>query len=224
MQLRMRVAFKYSVWGITTVFAIYLGYITAQYLSFNTHLNFLNVKRELTANNFWMSTFYLHVTSGFVIIVLGPFQFLKGIRKKNIGLHRIIGKIYVFSILGIAAPTGLIMAFYAEGGIIASLGFAIMSFLWFWTTFKAVRKVINGSILEHEKWMYRSYALTLSAVTLRLLVPTLSLSLTSLSDLFIIQLTAWASWMINIILIEIYLLYKYKPLKNKYYETIEHNL
>lgn len=210
----MRVTFKYSVWSITTILALYLGYVTAQYLSFNTQLNFLNIKRALIANNFWLYTFYLHVISGLLIIVLGPFLFLKAIRKKKIGLHRIMGKIYVYAILGIAAPTGLIMAFYAEGGRIASIGFALMSLLWFLTTFIAVRKAINASLVEHEKWMYRSYALTLSAVTLRLLVPILSISFTSFSDLFIVQLTAWASWILNLILIEIYLYSKYNPLKN----------
>ena len=37
----------------------------------------------------------LHLGPGFLVMVLGPLQFMRGVRKKHIKLHRISGRIFV---------------------------------------------------------------------------------------------------------------------------------
>ena len=185
-----------------TLFAALLFYITAEYLTFKPDINFLLVKQDLIFDTVWRPTFYLHVISGMLIILIGPFQFLKNFRNKNLGLHRKLGKLYAYSVLGVAAPTGLIMAFYAEGGILSTVAFLIMSVLWFFTTIMAIVTVRKKKINEHKKWMYRSYALSFAAVTLRILVPVMSLT-TGFSEDFVIISTAWLSWIINLIFVEV---------------------
>lgn len=159
-----------------------------------------------------MTSFYIHVGTGILVMLIGPFQFLKWLRNKYLEVHRIIGRIYVFTILGFAAPTGLIMAFYAEGGLWSTIGFSLMSITWFLTTYLAVVAAKNKKIRSHEKWMYRSYAMSFSAVTLRLLVPAMSIPNFGFSDHFVVVSTAWISWLINLIIIELYLKIKFKSL------------
>src|SRR5947207_14781333 len=99
-----------------TGFAFLLFGITFMYWNFRPDVNFLITKQDLVHQPVWRTAFYIHIFGGMLAIVLGPFNFIKSIRRKNLNLHRVLGKTYVASILFIAAPTGLYMAFYANGG------------------------------------------------------------------------------------------------------------
>ncbi|MEX1001448.1 MAG: DUF2306 domain-containing protein [Crocinitomicaceae bacterium] len=195
-----------------TFFASFLFAITAQYLSFRPDINFLLVKQDLIFDSIWRPTFYIHVISGMLVILIGPFQFLQKLRTKYLSFHKKLGKIYVYAILLFAAPTGLIMAFYAEGGWWSTLAFLIMSILWFITTLLAVIRIKNRDIIGHQKWMYRSYALSFAAVTLRILVPFLSLYTNFSEDVVTIS-TAWLSWIINLFFVEWIIYYKFRTTK-----------
>lgn len=199
---------KYIPWALMTFFASFLFIITAEYLTFESDINFLQVKQDVVFDAIWRPTFYIHVISGMAVILVGPFQFLKNFRNKNLELHRKLGKIYAYGILMFAAPTGLIMAFYAEGGTWSTVSFIIMSLLWFYTTIMAIVTVKNKDIIGHQKWMYRSYALSFAAVTLRILVPLMSVY-TEFGEDFIIISTAWLSWIINLLAVEILILYTF---------------
>lgn len=181
--------------------AMILFVVTASYLSFKPDVNFLLVKQDIVNDSIWRPTFYIHVISGMLVILVGPFQFLKSFRSKYLNWHKLGGKIYAYSILLLAAPTGLIMAFYAEGGLWSTVAFSIMSILWFVTTLMAVIKIKQRKIEEHKMWMMRSYALSFAAVTLRLLVPLFSLFILDNEDLITVS-TAWLSWMLNLLIAE----------------------
>jgi hypothetical protein len=189
-------------WLIMTLFALFLFAITAEYLSFKSDVNFLLVKQDIVFDSIWRPTFYLHVISGMIVILVGPIQFIPKLRNRFMSFHKILGKIYAYAVLGVAAPTGLIMAFYAEGGIWSTIAFIVMSGLWIITTLLAIIKVKNKDIVGHKKWMYRSYALSFAAVTLRILVPLMSFTNQFDYD-FIVVSTAWLSWIINLIAVEI---------------------
>lgn len=188
-------------WIIMAALSVFLFAITIEYLSFAPDVNFLLVKQDIVNHTLWRPTFYFHVISGMLVILIGPFQFLPILRKKYLNLHRWIGKIYVFGILFIAAPTGLIMAFFAEGGLWSTLAFSVMSILWFVTTLMALIKIKQRDIEGHRIWMMRSFALSFAAVTLRLLVPFFSLFIIDNEDLITIS-TAWLSWLLNLFVVE----------------------
>jgi hypothetical protein len=198
---RMIQRIQFSIWLLMAMLAMILFVITASYLSFKSDVNFLLVKQDIVNDSIWRPTFYIHVISGMLVILVGPFQFLKSFRNKYLNWHKLGGKIYAYSILLLAAPTGLIMAFYAEGGLWSTVAFSIMSILWFVTTLMAVIKIKQRKIEEHKMWMMRSYALSFAAVTLRLLVPLFSLFILDNEDLITVS-TAWLSWMLNLLVAE----------------------
>ena len=198
---RMIQRIQFSIWLLMAMLAMILFVITASYLSFKSDVNFLLVKQDIVSDPIWRPTFYIHVISGMLVILVGPFQFLKSFRTKFLNWHKLGGKIYAYSILLLAAPTGLIMAFYAEGGLWSTVAFSIMSILWFVTTLMAVIKIKQRKIEEHKMWMMRSYALSFAAVTLRLLVPLFSLFILDNEDLITVS-TAWLSWMLNLLVAE----------------------
>ncbi|CEG25461.1 DUF2306 domain-containing protein [Bacillus sp. B-jedd] len=115
----------------------------------------------------WNAVLLAHIITASIAIVIGPFQFSKKSRQKKLHLHRNIGKIYVGLIM-ISGITGIYLSYYAFGGIISKLGFLALSIAWLLTTYLAYKYIRKKNILQHERWMIRSYAVTLVAITFRI--------------------------------------------------------
>jgi len=197
----MRETVKHILWFCMAALAAILFALTIEYLSFRSDFNFLQKKQDIVFDPLWRPTFYFHIISSMIVLLIGPFQFLKKLRLKYMSTHRLTGKIYVFGILFIAAPTGFIMAFYAEGGTWSVIAFILMSLLWFVTTLMALIKIKQRDIEGHRIWMMRSYAMSFAAVTLRLLNPLFSVFIINNENLIIVS-TAWLSWLLNLLVVE----------------------
>lgn len=202
--------FLKSLWVFVTFFCVLLFGTTALYLSFQ-EIGFLHAKPDLVHNLIWRSVFYIHVTGSMIPLLIGPFQFIQSFRKKYSKAHRKLGETYVFCILIVGGPSGFYMAFFANGGFWAQAGFFILSLLWLGTTYWAYRTAVQKDFKAHQKWMLRSFALTFSAVTLRLWVPFLSYIILT-DHQFTVVITAWINWIPNIIIVEILLKYFSKEL------------
>ena len=95
------------------------------------------------------------------------------------------------------------MAFSADGGLVAKVGFGMLAVTWLSSTGIAFRQIRARDVAGHRRWMLRSYALTLAAVTLRLYLPCLNAIGFSFEDSYIS--VAWISWVPNLILVELFL-------------------
>lgn len=143
--------------------------ITLRYIPFSSTASFLQIKQTEVENlPYYLPVFYTHVYSSIFILLAGFTQFSKAILKKYKKLHRSIGMLYVVLILLFSAPTGFIMGIHANGGLVAQFFFITLSVLWWWFTFKALQTARNRDFNAHRQFMIRSFALTLSAITLRL--------------------------------------------------------
>ncbi len=78
-----------------------------------------------------------------------------------------MGRVYVITVCFVTGPASLIMAFYANGGITSRIAFFTLAVLWLGTTAMGWRSILQRKWQLHREWMIRSYALTLSAITLR---------------------------------------------------------
>jgi uncharacterized membrane protein len=109
----------------------------------------------------------VHAISAAIALLVGPWQFLDRLRARRLGLHRVVGRIYVAAI-ALGWASSIPIALHAETGAIASAGFLMLGACWIATTITAVSKALLGNIRSHRRWMIRSYALTAAAITLRL--------------------------------------------------------
>jgi len=206
--------FKYTLLTLGLFFTFLMFKIVYPYFSFRYDIDFLLTKQTILHNAIWRIAFYTHISSSLFVLLLGVFQFNESIIKNYSNLHRIIGKSYIILVLFISAPSGLIMAFYANGGIWAKTSFVIVSVLWWYFSFIAYRYALKRDIKSHLSNMYRSYALTLSAITLRtyiLLLPFIS-NLHG-KDMYVV--VSWLSWVPNLIIAE-FLIKKTKMYKELY--------
>lgn len=201
-----KILFQFG-WFWLALLCVFLCLTTSVYLTFRDDINFLLAKPyELVHNHIWRTVFYVHITSGMVCILTGPFQFIPTFRKKFVAFHRNLGKAYVLSILAFAAPTGMYMAFFANGGFWSGAGFLMLSFFWWISTYKAYRYIRQGNVAKHRQFMVYSFALTFSAVTLRLWVPLLS-QVFDLDHQLTVVITAWINWIPNLILAHFFVNY-----------------
>ncbi|TCL10016.1 putative membrane protein DUF2306 [Shimia isoporae] len=142
--------------------------------------------------------FYAHVGLAPVALMLVPLQFWTKLRMRRPALHRWMGRAYAIAIL-LAGVGGILMAIGTDAGQLAAVGFALLGFAWIGTTAVAVSHIRNKHIEDHKAWMIRSAALTLAAVTLRLELPILAMTV-GLEVGY--PLVAWLCWVPNILVAE----------------------
>lgn len=195
--------FKPIPWLIIAILAITIGLYPIIYLLLDMKSNGLlgSKSSDLLASTLYILGFYTHIAFGGLALLIGWSQFSKKWRFKYLKTHRLIGKIYVLSVL-LSGLSGLYIAFYANGGLVSIFGFSTLAVLWLFTTSMAYNSIKNKRIVAHKKWMVRSYALCFAAVTLRLLLPTLPAILQiGFDEAYII--ISWLCWIPNLIVAEI---------------------
>ena len=175
--------------------------IILPHLQLERDTGFLATKQAYVHNPVWRTSFYIHVFSSMLSLVAGFTQFSSFLLKEYRPLHRIMGRIYVFAIVFINFPSGMILALNANGLFLSRIAFVLLDCLWFFFTLRAYWAIRQGNVQWHRDFMIRSYALTLSALTLR------SWKLV-LSTLFVIdtqtlyRIDAWMGFVPNLLLAE----------------------
>lgn len=157
--------------AILTVATIWLSWSIAMnsliYFQSAKPTAFFAEKGSLVESPIWICAFYWHITASCICLLAGaPLMIPAMLRYRQ--LHRILGYLYFVLVLWIAAPTGLIMAPVAKGGLPGAVGFAVIGIGWWWTTWNGYQAIRKKEIKPHINWMIRSYSIALSAVTFRL--------------------------------------------------------
>jgi len=182
---------SYALIGVVALYAL-VYFIPGVQMPFLTHKPLHNVS--------WRVAFWTHVGLGALALALGPFQLATKRHPRNVSRHRILGKLYVLSIL-VASVCAFYASFFADTGWIASIGFACLAVAWFYTTLRAYLAIRNGQVGQHRAWMYRSYAATLAAVSLRIILP-IELAILHLPFAIAYPVVAWLCWVPNLVIVE----------------------
>jgi hypothetical protein len=144
-------------------------------------------------------------------LLVGWLQFNRRLREGYLAIHRAIGKIYVFSVWLSALGVGYI-GFFAEGGIIAFLGFMTGGLIWSYTTTQGYLTIRQGKVWEHQKFMMYSYAASIGAVTLRIWLPLLASTTHDFTLSY--QIVSWLAWVPNLV-VAYFLINRLQRLKSK---------
>lgn len=184
-------------WMILAVLCLGIVVYSARYL-----LHPPRTPAQALGNPLGVPWLFIHVAGAATALVMGSFQFLPALRRGSRRPHRWIGRLYVMGCL-IGGAAGLILAFGSSAGPIASAGFGSLAVIWTVATLLGWRAVLQGRFAEHRRWMIRSWALTLAAVTLRLYLPLIMvLDLPFLPWYRAISFLAWAP---NLVAAELWL-------------------
>jgi uncharacterized membrane protein len=185
-------------------FTILMVNITLPYFALEDTTAFLKIKQWIIHNRLWKSAFYVHVFTSSFCLLAGFTQFSEHWLKHYPLLHRSMGIGYVVVILFLAGPSGLIMSVYANGGPLSQLAFILLSVLWILFTYLGYHYARKGDIGRHRQFMIRSFALTLSALTLRAWKFGIVLFFRP-QPMDLYMLVAWLGWIPNLLFAEWYI-------------------
>jgi uncharacterized membrane protein len=181
--------------------------ITIDYIPYNTDVGFLRIKQQYIHIDEWRIAFFIHVYASIWVLLAGFTQFSKRIQRNNPTLHRAMGYIYVTDVLLITGPAGLLMGFYANGGLLSRIAFVLLAVLWIYFTAMALVKARQKDFKAHRNYMIRSYALTLSALTLRawkyLITNAYHIDPNWVfPPMDVYRVVAWLGWVVNLLFAE----------------------
>jgi hypothetical protein len=199
--LDKKLIWRIFLWLMLLFFTYLMVKLTLPYLAIGENVAFLRIKRTARTIPIWQLAFYIHVFTSVFLLIAGFTQFSNYFLKNYKRAHRWIGKSYVFIILFLSAPSGLIMSFLANGGLISKIAFTTLTFAWLITTAKAWQTALNKDFQAHKEWMIRSFALTLSALTLRAWKYIIAITLAP-PPMDMYRAVAWLGWIPNLLLAE----------------------
>jgi uncharacterized membrane protein len=156
----------------------------------------------IVANAFAHPFLILHVISGVTALLVAPVQFVRAVRTRWPAFHRLTGRLYLAAV-AIGAPTGFMLAVGTTSGPVAAVGFAIPALLWPVFTWLGWRAAVERRFDAHRDWMLRSYAVTATAITLRLMLPASALLGVDFATAY--PVIAWLAWMTNLALFEYFI-------------------
>lgn len=183
-----------------------LGLIIAINLYYIYHfpLKYFNVEAWRTAFGPILIT---HIIFGMIAILIGPFQFFGGIRRKYPRVYRISGRIYLGAIL-IAALTAIFLAIYdnilVKEEMVFATGVIGLALAWLTTSGLALWAIRKRQFDQHREWMIRSYVVTCGFTTFRIVA-------VSVQQFFGTDvpgmggIMAWACWAVPLLLTEVVL-------------------
>lgn len=177
--------------------------LSLPYLAFESDIAFLRIKQWVfkefssTHSSIWITAFYIHVFTSIFALIAGFTQFNR--KFLHTKLHRRMGMLYVITILYLTGPSGFIMGIFANGGLTSILSFCLLALLWWYFTFAAYQSIRQKNYAAHSKFMYLSYALTLSAITLRLWKYLIVNYIYEMPPMDLYRLVAWLGWVPNLI-------------------------
>jgi len=184
-------------WGILLLLCLGVVAYSARYL-----LHPPRTPAEALGNPLGVPWLWIHVAGSVVALALGPFQFLPALRRSGVKPHRWIGRTYVLGCL-VGGGAGLILAAGSSAGPIATAGFGGLALIWIATNLLGWRAAVHGRFDVHRRWMIRSWALTLAAVTLRIYLPLVMIF--GLPFLPAYQAISFLAWVPNLLLAELWL-------------------
>lgn len=156
----VRSKFKIALWlalGLTTLFVFITSevFLAADYPMY--HLYRLQVIAD-------RGLLIPHTLCGSIALLAGPLQFSSRFRERHLQIHRVLGRMYVIAVF-IGAFTGVALAAGRPG----LPGTSMQAGAWVVCTTAALITARNRQIFQHRQWMIRSYAVTFTFVSSRVL-------------------------------------------------------
>lgn len=189
----------WALWVLMTLLATMIALVAARYFFWTPPTRPSDTFTDHFARYFPM--LLPHIVGGFVALLVGPWQFVAGLRNRYLQLHRGLGRIYLIAVL-IGSIAGLGMAAVSLGGLATHVGFGMLASLWLLTAIFAYRQIRRGDVRAHRQWMIRNYSLTFAAVTLRLWLPLFAGAM-HIAPMDAYVTVSWLCWVPNLMVAEI---------------------
>ena len=144
--------------------------------------------------------FYTHLVAGPASLVLGTILVSRRFRGSAPVWHRRLGRLQGICVLLLLVPRGLWMAWYAATGAVAALGLGSLAIATAACVLLGWKAAVELRFADHERWMWRTYMLLLSAVVIRMIGGLATVA--GLDALWLYPFSTWASWLVPLVVFE----------------------
>ena len=108
-----------------------------------------------------------HILPAMLFMVLGPLQFVRGLRSAYPQVHRWSGRIFLIA-SAVVGVTGLTLAFGKTiGGVDEKAAILLFGSFFLIALAIALRHAMRREFAQHREWMIRGYAIGLAVATVR---------------------------------------------------------
>jgi len=157
---RTRFRFKIVLWIVLGLTALFV-FITSELLLVTDFPMYHAYRLQVISDRHLLIP---HTLAGIFALLIGPINFSSRIRESHLKLHRVLGRIYVVSVF-VGSFTGIALAAGRPG----LPGTSMQAAAWLVCTTAAIITARNRHIIQHRQWMARSYAVTFTFVSSRVL-------------------------------------------------------
>jgi hypothetical protein len=152
--------FKIGLWIVLGVTALFV-FITSEVLLVADYPMYHAYRLQVIGDR---QLLIPHTLFGVMALLAGPMQFSSRLRRHHPQFHRVLGRFYLISVF-IGALTGVCLAAGRPG----MPGTSMQAAAWIVCTTAAFITARNRQIAQHRQWMIRSYAVTFTFVSSRVL-------------------------------------------------------
>jgi uncharacterized membrane protein len=195
--IALLVLFGVGVYFVSVyVFHYYLHYNRAGFQSYWPH----------------RGTLLVHISSGMVALLSGPWQFSNRLRQRYVKLHRVMGRVYLIAI-ALGALASLRLAYTTTLGWAWAVALVMLAVAWLATSGVAFYAILHRHVAVHKDWMVRSYVVTFAFVLFRLLNDYGPTSRVGSDPIMRAVTYAWLAWTLPLLATEVILQLKNLPRK-----------
>jgi len=155
-----RSRFKTVLW-VSLGFTVLFVFITSEVLLVTDYPMYHAYRLQVIADR---QLLIPHTLAGMIALLAGPLQFSTRFRQRHLQFHRVLGRAYVVSVF-VGSLTGIALAAGRPG----LPGTSMQAAAWMVCTTAAFITARNRQIVQHRQWMARSYAVTFTFVSSRVL-------------------------------------------------------
>jgi uncharacterized membrane protein len=149
-----------TLWASLGLVALFVA-ITSEWLLVSDYPMYHAYRLQVIADRHLLIP---HALAGTLALLIGPVQFSSRFRERYLNVHRALGRIYAGAVC-VGSFTGVALAAGRPG----LPGTSMQAAAWLICTGAAVVAARNRQIAVHRQWMARSYAVTFTFVSSRVL-------------------------------------------------------
>lgn len=146
-------------------------------------------------NSMLASFSFLHIATSIYALIAGAILFIERLQKGWVKSYEYLNKSYVFALV-ICSLSGITLALFSNGGLIAIIGFILLYLLMILFSIRVYAYLNQGYLLRHKVMIIYSYALCVSVITFAAWY--LMLSYFTTDKELINQVVAWEGWLPNL--------------------------
>lgn len=143
---------RLSFFGLVWVGVGMMVVASVSYVELGSEHPFFLEKLPLAQPKLWLGALYVHVPSALFALPACLVLLSHRIRRSVPRFHRWLGRLTGALVLLAVVPTGLYLAFFAQGGLVTTLGFWLTGVIAFAAMVKSIQSARAGDVKAHRRY------------------------------------------------------------------------